>query len=347
MSSSVPSRRPTWDGVSPIRRPSFDATVDRSVKSWLQKRLLPFFFQQPGFIVGALQPLGRDQAGHVRINVSGETFVIHLKLVAGGADLAVAAQIALFLQRQGVATKAYVPSLSGDIEVASDGIFATVTKYLDGRHTEYSVADARAVGTLVGRTHKELSAFPEAEVVAKRTESAIARLTEIQHLLFRNSPDAIPAQYAELAATAARDYDPRFSFGGVPQCLHGDLSSGNVLFSLANYATSQAVLCDFEDAAFSFRPPLFDLGMAVLRFALYGKLGPDGSSPADRAEALLEEYGAASNSFPSKSLLRRSIRNTAFHSVMVLCHLAETGATPNPGEWSKPRHWLTLNEHQW
>ena len=117
--------------------------------------------------------------------------------------------------------------------------------------------------------------------------------------------------------------------------MHGDVSPGNVLF-----ADGDAVLCDFEDAAFGFRPPLFDLAMAVLRFGLDGSE----AEATARVRALLDSYGAAGGATPERDLLRRAMTQSAHHAWMVLTALALDGGAPDAGEWAKPARWLELVE---
>ncbi len=327
MSSSIPNRKPAWAGVEPPARAAFAEAVPEPVRAWLAARVLPLFFDGKIDVAGALAPVGASRRGHYR--VAGD-YVLHVKDAASG-DLEQAARIAEFLRGRGVTVADYRRAHSGRVEETVDGLMITATRYFEARHGNGDVADAAALGAAVGRCHTALANYPDEAAVSERTESVVARLTEI-----RDMPcQAIPAKWRDAARAAARDYDPRFAFAGPAQCVHGDVSPGNVLFTEGG-----AVLCDFEDAAFGFRPPLFDLAMAALRFGLDGSK----AEATARVRALLDSYGAAGGAVPGRDLLRRGMTQSAHHAWMVLTALAMDGGAPDGGEWAKPARWLELVE---
>lgn len=331
MSSSIPNRKPAWAGAEPPARAAFAEAVPESVRAWLAARVLPLFFDGEIDVAGALAPVGASRRGHYRVAGYGGDYVLHIKDAASG-DLDQAARIAEFLRERGVTVADYQRARSGRVEETVDGSRITATRYFEARHGNGDVTDAAALGAALGRCHGALAEYPDATAVRERTESVIARLTEIRDMARQAVPAAVPATWRDAARAAACGYDPRFAFAGPAQCVHGDVSPGNVLFS-----DGGAVLCDFEDAAFGFRPPLFDLAMAALRFGLDG---PEAEATA-RVNALLDSYGGAA---PDRDLLRRSMTWSAHHAWMVLTALALDGGAPDAGEWAKPARWLELVE---
>lgn len=332
MSSPIPSRKPAWNGTGPAAADFAHAPNGAALAAELLSR-----FTVAGRLVGRLAA-GSGPLGHFLAETAEGAAVLHVKHLAGGRDLSVAAEVADHLAVGGVAVTRYRRGMDGAIEQLAHGLSATLTSFVPARHARASSTDAAAVGRTLAATHAALRDFPHVDVVRQRGGAVVAHLAELRQRVRRDGvPSVVPATAVSLVAAAAELGDPAFSAFGAPQCLHGDLSPGNVLFALADGA---AWLTDFEDAAFAWRPVAFDLGMAVLRFAVEGDMGEDGSTPIKRVAALIGAYDGALELEAGLCAADAVIHNT----VLLLTDLALGPTPPVAGEWAKPAAWRAALE---
>jgi Ser/Thr protein kinase RdoA (MazF antagonist) len=261
--------------------------------------------------------------------------VLHVKSVAVGRDIDVAAEIAEHLAASGVPVTRYLAGTDGVFEQVKGNLAATLTAFVAGRHALPTRADAAAVGSTLAAAHAALRGFPGAQAVQGRGEAVVRHLDLLcRRLRLEDLPGAVPGLCRAVVRAALRKADPAFLAFGPPQCVHGDLSPGNVVMD----DTGKAWLTDFEDAAFGWRPPAFDLGMAMLRFGLEGATGPDGSTPTQRLAALRDAYG--DDRLEPRAVMAAVIDN----SLLVLTDLALGPSPPDVGEWAKPMAWRDLLE---
>jgi serine/threonine protein kinase len=169
------------------------------------------------------------------------------------------------------------------------------------------------------------------EQVESRCSDVVDQLVRTREQVLAGELIGVLADRMEIVRRAAAGYDAWFSFAGSPQCVHGDITPGNVLFD----ESGKAVLCDFEDAAFSFRPRIFDLASAVLRFCLVPPPGVGGATASIRCTVLLEAYAHAGWAMSEPADLIRGIRNLIDHNVMIMCALTISGVESTSGEWNK------------
>ena len=132
-------------------------------------------------------------------------------------------------------------------------------------------------------------------------------------------------------ATVIRAYDSESAFAGEPQCLHGDVTPGNVLFR----SSGRAHFCDFEDAAFCYRPIVFDVASAVLRFCIEPPKADGLSTSMTRRGCFNEAYEKAGGTLPSDDTVNRAMVNLVDHNIMVLCTLADEESQYAASEWDK------------
>lgn len=128
---------------------------------------------------------------------------------------------------------------------------------IDARFARPEAADIRALGHLLGRTHKALSALPWAADVRAR---ALARETRFSAL----QADAAQHTHGPLQQRLLNETPVQLPLEQ-GQVIHGDLNIGNLLFGKVS---GQPVLLDFEDANHNWCSPLVDLAMALERFVL-------------------------------------------------------------------------------
>jgi serine/threonine protein kinase len=340
MSNSIPARRPAWvDTDQPIQA-EFSYTVLPVVENWLVGKAIFPFFNSDIKIIGSLNN-NDERYGHYLLEVDNLKWVAHVKPVSGKQDLIYAEKIASYLGSFDIPITAFKKTSCNNVESSCDSCFITVTQFHKGKHTENTLSEAKSLGGYLANIHKLLKVFPESEKIKHRTNEVIESLINTQDSIRNSFPDYISPARAELVLKAVHEYDPFFKMGGQSQCIHGDLSPGNVLFCVNN----EIILCDFEDSAFSYRPPVFDIGMALLRFALEGDDGIDGSTPLERANAFLAEYEINEGTLPSTSNLIKGIKNIAYHSCIMMAHLAIKHDIWYESEWDKPVRWLEISEY--
>jgi hypothetical protein len=333
MSGLIPARRPAWDGVWAPDIPAFQFAVPSDIEAWLTEKVLTRFSQGNGHIVGALTARP-ERTGHYLIRLNGKEHVCHVKDVAGGDDLSVAASIADHLEQCGLAATRYQHDHSGAWETSVSGLSITLTTYCHGRHCNGSRADADALGEALGEMHASLRVFPQAALVERRSASNVAQLTTARDEALATALPSIPDEYRALVQSAAKRYDPSFDFGAQSQCLHGDITPGNVIFD----ADGKVFFCDFEDAAFTFHDRLFDIASAVLRFCIASPAPTDESSAEGRRQGFFDAYGNSGENVPAAHLVDQAMSNLVDHNVMVMWALTREGYLSSETEWSKFEH---------
>lgn len=336
-SRSIPSRDPAWIGQPDAGEVKFPATVPQPLCRWLLGVLQENFFDVPVEILGALgKP--RNNTGHFLARADGGQWVVHVKMASVSGDLMLAAAIADWLAEAEIEVADYRRDSAGAPEHFADGRFVTVTRYWPGRHGGGSCNDAAALGKALRAAHDRLEVYPDRAAVQRRTAETALALRVTAHHIKANEVTAIPKSWQADAMAAAGRFDPERMFPGSPQPTHGDVSPGNVIFR----ESGEAVLCDFEDSPFAYRPRSFDIGMAVLRFCLGGGTGPDGSNGNDRSRAFFGAYGAWDGSGETALVLQRVIRGLSDHFLLVMAHLAEQGHVLPDTEWQKAQSWPIL-----
>jgi Ser/Thr protein kinase RdoA (MazF antagonist) len=337
MSSLIPKREPAWAGHESAPRCDFSHPISTPVRNWLTEVVESNFALRNVEIVGKLRP---DDAriGHFRVVALTGNYVAHIKAESADDDLLLAAEFADWLADGAVPVASYVRSHDGQPECVADGLYATLTHFVPGRHGDCSASDAAEVGVGLAALHERAATFGSVDKVRKRAASVAESLRLTQDQVRNGHVEGIPLEFRAAVFDAAQDYTAE-NFEGTPQCGHGDVSPGNIVFAPAG----RAVFCDFEDSAFCYRPRTFDLAMAALRFALEGGVGPDRSSATDRFNALVAAYADASSSQPiDDDAVRRAAKALSDHFLLVLSYLAGKGMVLDDGEWAKAYRWRQL-----
>lgn len=329
-------------GVRGPLKPDFSHALTRGDAAWLSAQVLPLFVNGEYRIVGSLLPLDR-RCGHVLVKGADGPQVVHLKAVSLGNDLELSNRINIALHNAAVSVTSFRLSHAGRVEECVEDIHITMTDYIPARHCNHTLSDAISLGVTLAHAHGVLENFPETEAVLGNTREVVNNFLKTRDQLLVGVPSTIPERWRSRVAEAALHYDPWFEFGGQSQCLHGDLSPGNILFA----ADGTAVLTDFEQSSFACRPRLFDLGMAVLRFCLEGCPGPDGSQALEKTRAFLNAYCQRSGwSFPL-SALEASVRNSIDHAYIVLSTMSIDHVPVSSQEWLKADNWDNLIVRPW
>ncbi len=329
----IPARKPAWDGVWAPDIPGFQFAPPGDVQTWLTERVLTRFSETTRIIVGALTSTP-ERTGHYLVQLNGGEYVCHVKEVAGGGDLSVAASIAEHLTSCGMTVTRYLQDHAGDWETSVSGLAITLTTYCTGRHCNGSRADAAALGKALGDMHASLRIFPQAMSVKQRSASNVGQLMAARDAALATVLPSVPDEHLTLVQSAAKRYDPLFKFGGASQCLHGDITPGNIIFD----ADGKVVFCDFEDAAFTFHDRLFDIASAVLRFCLVSPGSADECFIEDRRQAFFKAYCDTGEDVPAADLVNQAMSNLVDHNVMVMWALSREGYLSSESEWSKFKH---------
>lgn len=332
MSRLIPQREPAWLGVLRPGVPEFTHPVHEGVTRWLLQYVTPEYSEGGTVqVLGRLLPAAELRPGHFLVSVEGESFVFHVKSASGGGDLEISGDIADYLSRCGLPVATYRRSRFGRVECQVDGLAITVTRYRPGRHVVKTTDEARALGGVLARMHRALGEYPLAYVVYRRTQQVSDNLLKAKQYFSGQTYPSIPQAYWNLVLTAAVDYDPEFSFAGSAQCIHGDLTPGNVVFQ----PNGEPWICDFEDAAFGFRSPALDVATVLLRFCLDDQAAWDESRCREWGTCFLNAYEEIGGLRWEMRILHRTMLNLVDHNVLILASLAQRGYPSDAAEWLK------------
>jgi Ser/Thr protein kinase RdoA (MazF antagonist) len=265
--------------------------------------------------LGGVEPEVR-QSGAIELNsnnflvraASGRHIVKRWKSGAPGGDPRRQATLAQWLAGRGLPLPAFVPSATGELVVAEQGLEWCVQRYVEGRYYAGSASELRSAGAVILRLHAELEQAPEALREQKRIEHPLQEwqqlLASLEHSRAdwpRMLGDELAALLSEvwpdiaraLRSTLAMAQPLRDSMG----LCHIDLHPHNVLVD----AGRVAALLDFHSLAQAPRASmlafnLFKLGRQAVVAA--GAPGPDA--------ALRGELGRLARSLPAAADLARA-----------------------------------------
>ena len=277
--------------------------------------------------------------GHFRVKHKNKKYVLHVKRSFNPTHTETVGMIVNYLNKKNLPVLSLIRCLDGKWSSTRNGLTGTLVQFVDGRHATPTIEDVVLIAKAIGSLHLELSKLAVPELVARCSKISIDALEQTrQSILLDFRGEGIPLQFHKKLQLSARYYDPFFSGFGHPQMLHGDLSNGNILFP----KNRQPVLIDFEDLVFSLRPAAFDYGMAALRFALSGGLGPDQSNPIERVRRFKESYEAASGNCVHD--LTEAMKNVARNMIISLYGIFLSTSTFHQREWDKASILIELAE---
>ncbi|QOR72445.1 phosphotransferase [Ruania alkalisoli] len=153
------------------------------------------------------------------------------------------ARLTQWLDGQGLPVSAPLPSLDGAVQVEVDGASMALQHVIDGDMLDVGdPQQVRAAGVALGELHQALGRSPAAEEPVSQRETFVPMMSRIARWLESEQPHVPkPAQQAlrRLVGSAPVLDD-------VPQLLHGDFRSANVLCS----GSSVVGVLDFEEVRF-------------------------------------------------------------------------------------------------
>jgi hypothetical protein len=139
-------------------------------------------------------------------------------------------------------------------------------EYIDGRFSNNSESDIKALGLSLGKLHNIMKVCPYRDEIKiagiSRHEMILNRLVEIHNGC---CSDYVPKDVRRLLKNASSDLLQVLTENA--QVIHGDLNYGNVLFLGSEPIP---VFLDFEDSWTAWFSPLIDLAFVIERFALTG-----------------------------------------------------------------------------
>ena len=204
--------------------------------------------------------------------------------------------------------------------------------YINGRFSNSSSSDIKALGLSLGELHNALGKCPYREEIRKagnsRHDGLISRLTETQKSR-RDLP--VPAEAQRILTSAPLELLQGLT--NRAQVIHGDLNYGNILF---RGSEPIPVFLDFEDSWSAWFSPIMDLALVIERFILGG-----GESDAIALSKVLLEayYSVSDNRFECPEELRLILKGMSVRAILLLLLLFDD----HPGkvtfsEWSKFVH---------
>jgi len=151
----------------------------------------------------------------------------------------------------------------------------SVFHFIEGRHFDGSDSDLASLSLAVARMHEALRSFNSADDIhaaalktAERlsnTKEIVAQLLKTKNFsLFYDRREWAERNY-EWLKMMVEGFNPYLCQEPDAQCVHGELHSGNVIFSLQD---GPVILIDFEETPDAWFPPAFDIAYLVHRFCM-------------------------------------------------------------------------------
>ena len=268
--------------------------------------------------------------GHYKVQSNGGLLVLTVKNGCDPSRLKLVGSLTDKLHNQGVSVLPFIKTKSGEFFAHYQGFWGTLVRFVDGRHAENTISDVKKIATLLSETHLGLQRFPLSRMAKKLTSQLNHEFElSLKHIREDKPMEDCFCSFRDLISDAAKKCDIRYSNHRDAQMLHGDLSPGNIIFDMNN----ESYLIDFEDSVYSYRPKIHDYGMAALRFALCGGLGPDGSTPHERVVCFSENYFR--HDLDCSTNLSQDMLQVAANMVINLSRIHYFNRMFIVGEWNK------------
>lgn len=218
--------------------------------------------------------------------------------------------------------------------LAAQGIAITMV-YQPLTPCDWSLASAQALGRTLQQVHQGLKTLPQApqvhqawwqkrRVFSQLMDEVLAQKIPLCHQL--------PTQeYQEFLRIWQGYGEMLLQDNPQAQVCHGDLNPGNVMCS-----GEQMMILDYENSAYAFFPPIWDLGMTIQRILL---VSDDWQA---MVKAFLQGYGQS----PDAQQIQLGMIACNLRSLMILLHRFSLSGHWLAAEWQK---FLTLiaQAEQW
>lgn len=204
-------------------------------------------------------------------------------------------RIARYLSSAGI--EALVPLVSGlTLHFEGRDYLLSIFPFVNGRHFDGSDEDLRSISSVLARLHKALKTFKFNNQVRAASLKTAHRLLEAKEKIayaFKLNDFSVFYELSNWAKVnkdwlkvMIKEFNPYLCLLEGAQCLHGELHTGNVIFSLEE---SAVILTDFEECPDAWFPPSFDLVYLIHRFCMYEN--PSSSVFQKRINIVKEAYG--------------------------------------------------------
>lgn len=151
----------------------------------------------------------------------------------------------------------------------------SIFPFIEGRHFNGSDGDLISLSITVARMHEALRSFKSADYVHAAALKTADRLSNTKEIIAHSLKTNNFSMFYGRLEWAERNYkwlkmmvegfNPYLCKEPDAQCVHGELHTGNVIFSLHD---GTVVLIDFEETPDAWFPPAFDLAYLVHRFCM-------------------------------------------------------------------------------
>lgn len=171
-----------------------------------------------------------------------------------------------------------------------------VFPFVNGRHFNNSDDDIVSLSSVLRYLHNVLKAYklgPEIRSAALETahrlfysKEKIATLLKADNFSTFYELSKWAEQNRDWLKEAVGNFNPYMCLIDGSQCVHGELHTGNVIFSLEN---SDVIITDFEETPDAWFPVSFDLAYLVHRFCLFDE--PSNALFLKRLKMIKDSYG--------------------------------------------------------
>lgn len=254
---------------------------------------LPVLLKAGSISLASLKPLS-DLSGHFCLSYGKNKLFLRVsRRQRKNPDLE--ERIAKYLSGAGI--EVLIPLVSGLTLSSGDRDYLlSVFPFIDGRHFDGSENDLRSISSVLARLHKVLKTSEFVDQIQAAALKTAYRLAEAKaktaHALSVNDFSLFyelsdwMRRNKDWLNIMIREFNPYLTLLKGAQPVHGELHTGNVIFSLGD---SRVILTDFEETPDAWFPPSFDLAYLVHRFCMEQE--PSISVFRRRINIIEEAYG--------------------------------------------------------
>jgi thiamine kinase-like enzyme len=245
--------------------------------------------------------------GYYRIGSNPEIFVKIIPIDHSELQLR-SDKMAAWLENQNISVSRLLVDFP---KIINDEYAVLAYEYINGRFSNNSESDIKALGLSLGKLHNVMKVCPYQEEIKEagiaRHEMLMSRLVEIHN---GRCSDHVPEDVRQLLTNASSELLQVLV--DKAQVIHGDLNYGNVLFLGSK---PMPVFLDFEDSWTAWFSPLMDLALVIERFTL---IGSDEDALSLSSTLLNAYYTINDNRFEYTEELGMILKGMSVRSLLLL-----------------------------
>ncbi|MFT7613560.1 MAG: Ser/Thr protein kinase RdoA (MazF antagonist) [Parvicellaceae bacterium] len=204
--------------------------------------------------------------GRMSISFNNKQYYCRLSKLTGESSMT--EELSSFLQASGSPVLVN-QRVGGKLILNSDEYDVEVRTLQKGIHYQGQSNQLYLLAEALFQLHVELKKFPLSDKFIKSSKAYNVELEKVQELIKQKSPKLNKVvnnwlnSNADFVENNLLTLELNFIEGFSPQCVHGDLHPGNVLFN-----SEDVWFLDFEESYKTFASVNYDIGYLIIRYAL-------------------------------------------------------------------------------